>query len=422
MASISGSDIQADVTEVVVRNGYLTVKTELMGDYEFNSATPERAQKWKKEIEQRMEQSKLTRSGVHEQDKYKESYAHFKDLRGINHFLPFLTMTGHSKSEAVTSDEEGAVSGEEGRRPSKWTRRISGSFQRITGSSKDAEAKKEVSAEATVPAETAAAETPVVVEPAPAVESSEPAPAPGIISLNFVFDALEMSPKEKRKSFSGFATGLWKTKGEKKEASPEPAAKETTQEATTTETAAETTTPAPAVEAPPTTEETPAPATTETKTEKPNKRGSIFGGLLSKKEAKDKAPMTNGDASESTPAPTTSEPAVTESAPAAASEEAEFKPPTPKKDTLTRRLTSGFKSLGRSKSPEKGKAAKVSDEAPKIDTPIESTPPTEEKPAPAEPETKTEAPLSTTEVPSGAVDSSASQVEPTPVPVVPTQA
>ena len=224
-----------------------------------------------------------------------------------------------------------------------------------------------------------------------------------------------MSQKEKRKSFSGFAQGLWK-KGDKKEASPEPAAKETTEEAVVVETATE---PAPVVEAPAATEETPA---TETKTEKPNKRASIFAGLLPKKEAKDKAPLTNGEATESTP-PAISEPPATE-APATDAEAAEFKPPTPKKDTLTRRLTSGFKSLGRSKSPDKGKAAKVSDEAPKIDTPIESTPePTSEAPAAApEPETKVEEPLATTEVPSGAVDASSSQVEPTPVPFVSTQA
>ena len=54
-----------------------------MGDYEFNTSTPDRAQRWKKEIEQRVEQSKLTRSNVLENDKYKESYAHFKDLTGI---------------------------------------------------------------------------------------------------------------------------------------------------------------------------------------------------------------------------------------------------------------------------------------------------------------------------------------------------
>lgn len=77
------SDIQSDVSEVAVHNGHFTVKTGLMGDYEFNVATPERAQRWKKEIEVRVEQSKLTRAGVQENDTYKESYAHFKDLRGI---------------------------------------------------------------------------------------------------------------------------------------------------------------------------------------------------------------------------------------------------------------------------------------------------------------------------------------------------
>lgn len=226
-----------------------------------------------------------------------------------------------------------------------------------------------------------------------------------------------MDKKEKRKSFSGFAQNLFKGKADKKEASPEPAAMETTEEGVVTETVVDTTTPAAVEETSATTEETPAP---ETKTEKPNKRASIFAGLLPKK---DKTPMTNGDAPESTPAPAVVEPASTETADAPA-EDAEYKPPTPKKDTLTRRLTSGFKSLGRSKSPEKGKAAKVSDEAPKIDTPIESTPAaTEETPAAAPaPETKAEEPLSTTEVPSGAVDSSSSQAEPTPVPFVSTQA
>jgi basic membrane lipoprotein Med (substrate-binding protein (PBP1-ABC) superfamily) len=60
-----------------------------MGDYEFNAATHDRAQKWKKEIEQRVEQSKLSRSGVLENDKYKESYGHFKDLTGTLAILDF---------------------------------------------------------------------------------------------------------------------------------------------------------------------------------------------------------------------------------------------------------------------------------------------------------------------------------------------
>jgi len=71
------------VTEIVVHNGHFTIKTGLMGDYEFNAATPDRAQRWKKEIELRVEQSKLSRPGVLENDKYKESYGHFKDLTGI---------------------------------------------------------------------------------------------------------------------------------------------------------------------------------------------------------------------------------------------------------------------------------------------------------------------------------------------------
>jgi len=85
--------VQADVTEVVVHNGHFTIKTGLMGDYEFNAATPERAQRWKKEIEVRVEQSKLTRSGVQENEKYKESYAHFKDLKGK--YYPFLNFANY---------------------------------------------------------------------------------------------------------------------------------------------------------------------------------------------------------------------------------------------------------------------------------------------------------------------------------------
>lgn len=55
-----------------------------MGDYEFTSSSPEKAQKWKTEIETRVEQSKLTRSGVQENEKYKESYTYFKDGKGIS--------------------------------------------------------------------------------------------------------------------------------------------------------------------------------------------------------------------------------------------------------------------------------------------------------------------------------------------------
>jgi hypothetical protein len=124
--------------------------------------------------------------------------------------------------------------------------------------------------------------------------------------------------------------------------------------------------------------------------------------LLPKKETKDKstaaAPLTNGDAAPTEEAVATSSEAVFPSA----AEEAEVKPPTPKKEGLGRRLTSQFKSLGRSKSPEKSKATKVSDEAPKIDTAIETTPqpPTTSDAPVAEPEVKADEPLvGTTEAP-----------------------
>ena len=55
-----------------------------MGDYEFTSSSPEKAQKWKTEIETRVEQSKLTRSGVQEGEKYKENFAYFKEGKGIS--------------------------------------------------------------------------------------------------------------------------------------------------------------------------------------------------------------------------------------------------------------------------------------------------------------------------------------------------
>lgn len=53
-----------------------------MGDYEF-SCDATRAQKWKHEIETRVEQSKLTRSNVQENEKYKESFAYFQDTKGM---------------------------------------------------------------------------------------------------------------------------------------------------------------------------------------------------------------------------------------------------------------------------------------------------------------------------------------------------
>jgi hypothetical protein len=147
-----------------------------MGEYEFNAGYPTRAQKWKTEIEARAEQSKLTRSGVQESDKYKENLAYFKDMRCIVNILSLLIPAGH-KSEAVTSDEEGAVSGEETKRPGKWTRRISGSFQRFTGSSKDTTTPKEATTEDpkdTSAAPEVAAETAAVVESTPAAAEATP--------------------------------------------------------------------------------------------------------------------------------------------------------------------------------------------------------------------------------------------------------
>ena len=55
-----------------------------MGDYEFTSSTPEKAQKWKTEIETRVKQSKHARSGVQENEKYKENLAYFKEGKGIS--------------------------------------------------------------------------------------------------------------------------------------------------------------------------------------------------------------------------------------------------------------------------------------------------------------------------------------------------
>ena len=176
-------------------------------------------------------------------------------------------------------------------------------------------------------------------------------------------------------------------------------------------------------------EETPAETTEEaqpappTETKEKNKRGSIFLNLLPKKESKEKstptAPLTNGEAA-TEEAITTSTDAVFPSV----AEEAEVKPPTPKKDSLGRRLTSQFKSLGRSKSPEKGKATKVSDEAPKIDTAIETTPqpPTTSDPAVVEPEVKVEEPLlGTTEAPAPSAEALTTTEQPS-VPAVTTQA
>jgi len=232
----------------------------------------------------------------------------------------------------------------------------------------------------------------------------------------------EPSKKEKRKSFTGFASGLWKPKAATKEPSPEPT-KDATESSAPAEAAAAEAASAPAEAT--TQPEEASLASPEAKPEK-SKRGSFFGGLRSKKETKATSPaLTNGETAETSkstePAPTTSEtPATTEETPATTAP-AETKPETPRKESLGRRLTSQFKSLGRSKSPEKAQAAKVSDEAPKIDTPIESTaePTTSDVPAT---EAKPEEPLSTTEAPTTAAANAPTTAEPTPAPVVSTQA
>ena len=68
------------MTGVTVSGSHFTVKTELMGDYEFTANGLDQAKKWKHEIDTRVEQSKLTRPGVLENDKYKESLSYFKDM------------------------------------------------------------------------------------------------------------------------------------------------------------------------------------------------------------------------------------------------------------------------------------------------------------------------------------------------------
>jgi hypothetical protein len=76
------SDVQADVTDVFVKkDGHFTVEAGLAGRYEFDVVTFDRAQKWKKEIEQ---QCKLRPSDIPEYDRYKESYAYFLSLTGIS--------------------------------------------------------------------------------------------------------------------------------------------------------------------------------------------------------------------------------------------------------------------------------------------------------------------------------------------------
>ena len=72
------------MTAITTNHGAFTVKTEQMGDYEFNAGSSSKAQQWKAEIEKRVEQAKLTRSGVQDSEKYKESFAYFRDIhKGI---------------------------------------------------------------------------------------------------------------------------------------------------------------------------------------------------------------------------------------------------------------------------------------------------------------------------------------------------
>jgi hypothetical protein len=176
-----------------------------------------------------------------------------------------------------------------------------------------------------------------------------------------------------------------------KDKTPEPVPVEdkAVEEPTTVEgTAVDTTTPVIAAESSEPTEET--TAETPAKPEK-SKRQSIFAGLIPKKDTKEKAvsALPNGESTEPTdPAtePETEEPTT---------ETKEV----PKKEGLGRRLTTSLKSSFalRAKSPDKGKTSKVADEAPKIDTAIESTP--EATTSTETPEVKVEEPLETTEAP-----------------------
>jgi nicotinate-nucleotide--dimethylbenzimidazole phosphoribosyltransferase len=328
--------------------------------------------------------------------------------------------------EPVTSDEEG---GEEGKRSSRWTRRISGSFQRITGSSKETskeeapEAKKDESSAPAASETPAAAETSAAPETAPettATETTAETPAGNSPQHDvLIVESTPEAKKEKRRSLAGLQ-GLWKPRAANKEVSPEPAATgETTEAPAPADTEAADTAPAAPVDAPAPTEETATAAPTESKTEKA-KRQNIFMSFLPKKDTKDKGTstaMTNGDAE--APKSTDAAPATSETAPAPA-DESEFQPPPPpqKKDTLGRRLS---KLLNRSRSPDKGKATIVSDEAPKIDTTIESTSEPAATTDVAEPETKPEEPLATTEAPPTSEDIPVIS-EPTPAPEVSAQA
>jgi len=100
------SDVQADVTKVLIRHGHFTIKTGFMRQHEFKADTHRHAQRWKKEIEQRVGQSKLRRRDILEEDKYKESYAHFKDLTAGSAHSSF---SNSGIIGFIASDEEGVV-------------------------------------------------------------------------------------------------------------------------------------------------------------------------------------------------------------------------------------------------------------------------------------------------------------------------
>jgi len=59
-----------------------------MGDYEFYCNDIEKAQEWKREIQTRVERSKLIRSSIRESEKYKESFAYIKDSMNLGRAHP----------------------------------------------------------------------------------------------------------------------------------------------------------------------------------------------------------------------------------------------------------------------------------------------------------------------------------------------
>jgi len=161
---------------VTTNNQFFTIKTEIMGDYEFNAGDSKRATHWKAEIEKRCEAAKAARPAVQESDKYKESLTLFKETKCISSLIRITNYLAHPAKtpEAVTSDEEGAVSAGEEKRPSKWSRRISGSFQRITGGSKDAASPSKEASEVKKDSSPAPAEAAAVATEAAAVTEAAP--------------------------------------------------------------------------------------------------------------------------------------------------------------------------------------------------------------------------------------------------------